>query len=180
MAKAPSRPQRPKRGDAPPQPRRRGGEARRLADLLPSVGDASLRKFGFIQGSLVSRWQDIVGSRIAAMALPQSIAFPPGKKAGGTLTIAVVGAHGPVVQLVAPDVMARVNRFFGYGVVARIKLVPGAAARAEPPPPPPTLAPVATEALSPDLRGIADPELRAVLEGLAASLAKRGDIPRIR
>lgn len=160
---------------------RRGGEARRLSDLLPTVGEASFRKFGFIQSAVVTRWPEIAGARIARMASPQSIAFPRGKKADGVLTIAVTGAHGPVVQMVVPDLIARVNRFFGYAAVARIKLVPATmtATRAATAPLPANDPPPATIAISPQLRAIADPELRSVLEGLAASLATRDALPRI-
>ena len=38
---------------APAPRRRRGGDARAIADLIPSIGDTSFRKFGFIQSSLV-------------------------------------------------------------------------------------------------------------------------------
>lgn len=165
---------------AKPAPRR-GGEARRLSDLLPTAGEASFRKFGFIQSAVVTRWPEIAGQRIARMASPQSIAFPRGKKADGVLTIAVTGAHGPVVQMVVPDLIARVNRFFGYAAVARIKLVPATAtvARAPQPVQPANDPPAATIPISPQLRAIADPELRSVLEGLAASLATRNALPRI-
>jgi len=65
-----------------------------------------------------------------------------------------------------------VNRFFGYNAVARVKLRQGEvkAPPASKPTAPPSLKPVPLE-LGDSLRDIGDPELRAVLESLARSMA---------
>lgn len=162
--------------------RARGGEARRIADLLPVVGDTAFRKFGFVQGAIVTRWPEIVGPKLARVTAPESLRFPKGKKSDGLLSISVGGAHAPVVQHILPDIIARVNGFFGYAAVARVRLTQGALAPRAPAPPPATtgVEEARTVPLSPTLRAIADPELRAVLEGLASSLAKRDALPKIR
>jgi hypothetical protein len=177
----------PKRRSAratPPKPERaRGGEARRIADLIPAVGETAFRKFGFIQGSIITRWPDIVGHKLARVTAPESLRFPHGKKADGTLSITVGSAHAPIVQHVVPDIIARVNRFFGYAAVARVKLTQGTVTRTAATLPLPVVdasVPPATIALSPTLAAIADPELRSVLEGLASSLAKRDALPKVR
>lgn len=181
MTKAP-RPQpkpaaRRKAAIAPPE-RARGGEARRVADLIPAIGDVAFRKFGFVQSSIVTRWPEIVGAKLARVTAPESLRFPQGQKAEGVLSITVASAHAPVVQHVIPDVIARVNRFFGYAAVARVRLTQGTVkrgaaavvvAQAEAP----------TVPLSPTLKAIADPELRNVLSGLASSLAKRDALPKV-
>lgn len=162
--------------------RRRGGEARPIADLLPDVGDTAFRKFGFVQSAIVTRWPEIVGPKLARVTAPESLRFPKGKKADGLLSISVVGAHAPVVQHVLPDIMARVNRFFGYAAVARVRLSQSALAPRGAPAasPGPVVEEAETVPLSPSLNAIADPELRAVLAGLASSLAKRDALPKIR
>ncbi len=179
-----------KRADAaaaPPPERPRGGEARAIVDLLPAVSGTAFRKFGFVQSALVTRWDEIVGARLARVTRPQSLRFPVGEKRDGTLTLAVMGAHGPMVQHLLPDIVDRANRFFGYAAVARVKIVaaahlPAGAApqRAAPPAPRTAAAAPAPSAPKPELSRIADPELRAVLEALGASLAKRADVPKIR
>jgi hypothetical protein len=47
--------------------RPRGGAARAVADMLPDVGRAAFRRFGFVQSSVVSRWPEIVGPRYAGV-----------------------------------------------------------------------------------------------------------------
>lgn len=160
-----------------PYHRPRGGDARAVSDLMPEIGRAAFRRFGFVQSSVVSRWDEIVGVRYAAVSAPDAIRFPVGKKADGTLELTVEGAHAPMIQHVTPEIIERVNRFFGYAAVARIKVRQGAVARptaARKPVAPPMLKPVPME-LGDSLREIGDPELFAVLESLAKSLAKTDD-----
>ena len=155
--------------------RPRGGEARAVSALMPDIGRAAFRRFGFVQSSVVSRWDEIVGARYAAVSAPEAIRFPVGKKSYGTLELTVEGAHATMIQHVLPDIMDRVNRFFGYGAVASVKVRQGPVSKPKPrqPSPPPMLKPVPME-LGESLREIGDPELFAVLESLAKSLAKGG------
>ena len=156
----------------PAQERPRGGPARAVADLLPQVGGAAFKRYGFVQSGIVTRWAEIVGPKYASVSSPESIRFPPGKKAEGVLTVTVKGAHAPMMQHIAPEIVERVNRFFGYAAVARLVLRQGNVA-----PRPSRVAPPSLKAIEPpaawatDLRAIADPELRAVLSALAAGVA---------
>ena len=84
-------------------------------------------------------------------------------------------AFAPIVQHSIPEIMERVNRFFGYAAVAKVKLrqgtvqPPPALAQGERRAAPPSLKPIPFE-LGDSLRDIGDPELRTVLESLARSL----------
>ncbi|WP_425506242.1 DUF721 domain-containing protein [Sphingobium subterraneum] len=161
------------------EPRRVNGP-RAIADLMPRIGDAAFRRFGFVQSSIVTRWAEIVGERTAAISAPESIRFPAGKKAEGTLALTVMGGHAPIVQHIVPDIIERVNRFFGYAAVTRVAIKQGEVARREPErrPPPANLRPIPTE-LGDSLRSIGDPELRAVLEAMAQGLANSAPIGKI-
>jgi hypothetical protein len=152
------------------QEKPRGGRARRVSEMLPEVGGAAFRRFGFVQSSIISRWPEIVGERFAAASAPESIRFPQGKRADGTLTLAVSGAQAPMMQHVLPDIIERVNRFFGYAAVARVALRQGSVTPKRIASPRPELVPLPVE-LGDSLRAIADPELRAVLESLARGVA---------
>ena len=127
--------------------RPRGGEARAVSALMPDIGRAAFRRFGFVQSSVVSRWDEIVGARYAAVSAPEAIRFPVGKKSDGTLELTVEGAHATMIQHVLPEIMDRVNRFFGYGAVARVKVRQGPVSKPKPrqPSPPPMLKPVPME-----------------------------------
>ncbi len=169
----PSKPKPP----APAEPQR-ANRARAVSELLPDVGGAAFRKFGFVQHSIVSRWAEIVGERYARVSSPESIRFPQGKRAEGVLSLIVSGAFAPTMQHVAPEIMDRVNRFFGYPAVAKLAIRHGDVKRPEKAAPPPSLKPL-SEAMGESLRGIADPELKAVLEALAAGVAASDEKPRV-
>lgn len=160
----------PKRYERP-----RGGQARAISELMPEVGRTAFRRFGFVQSSVVTRWPEIVGARHARVCTPESIRFPPGGKSDGILQLVVVPAHAPIIQHVIPEIVERVNRFFGYSAVAKVKIRQGevkAPPASKPQAAPPSLKPVPFE-LGESLRDIGDPELRAVLESLARSLGAK-------
>ncbi len=101
-----------------------------------------------------------------------------GKRQDGVLTLTVDGAHAPMMQHVAPTIIERVNRFFGYSAVARLTIRQG---QHTPPPvrtPPPSLRPIPA-ALGDSLRSIADPELRACLAALAGAVGASTGAPVI-
>lgn len=155
----------------------RTGGPRAVADMLPEIGGAAFRRFGFVQSSIVSRWREIVGERYAGVSTPESLRFPAGKKSEGVLTLCVEGAHAPMFQHITPTIIERVNRFFGYAAVARVTLKRGETRAAEPSRAAPSgLRPVPRE-LGDSLREIADPELRACLSALAGAVAHSTGMP---
>jgi hypothetical protein len=156
----------------------RQNRSRAVAELLPAIGGAAFRRFGFVQSAVVTRWPEIVGERLAAVSAPESIRFPAGKKEGGTLSLTVRGAHAAMMGHVTPEIMERVNRFFGYAAVARVTIKQGDVARAAPRRAPPSLAPAPVE-LGASLKTIADPELKAVLEALASGVAGAPALPKV-
>ena len=151
--------------------RPRGRGAKPIGELMPEIGRTAFRRFGFIQSSVVTRWPEIVGRTHALVCSPEAIRFPPGEKSEGILQLVVAPAHAPLIQQVLPEIIERVNRFFGYNAVARAKIRQG---KVKPPDvetrskPPPSLKPIPME-LGNSLRDIGDPELRTVLESLARS-----------
>ncbi len=156
----------------------RENRSRAVAELLPAIGGAAFRRFGFVQSSIVSRWPEIVGAKLAGASIPESIRFPVGKKQDGVLTLTVRGAHAPMMQHIAPEIIERVNRFFGYAAIVKVAIRQGEVAAPVPRKAPPSLRPVPVD-LGMSLKGIADPELRAVLESLAAGVASTHGLPRI-
>jgi hypothetical protein len=167
---------RPRVSDQPPE---RQNRSRQVAELLPSVGGAAFRRFGFIQSAIVSRWPDIVGEKLAAASTPESIRFPVGKKQDGTLTLTVRGAHAPMMSHLTVEIIERVNRFFGYAAVCKVAIRHGEVTKRPERRAPPSLAPAPE--LGGSLKTIADPELKAVLEALASGVAANPlSLPKVR
>ena len=161
--------------------RPRGGPAKSISDLVPEIGRAAFRRYGFIQSSVVSRWAEIVGERYAAVSLPESIRFPRGEKEGGTLHLLVSGAYATLMQHIAPDIIERVNRFFGYCAISQVRFRQGVVTpkkdKEKRVPLPASLKPAPIE-LGENLRDIGDAELNRVLESLASAVAKAEAAPK--
>ena len=80
-----------------------------------------------------------------------------------------------MIQHVIPEIIDRVNRFFGYNAVGKVKIRQGevkAPPASKPQAAAPSLRPVPLE-LGESLRDVGDPELRAVLESLARSMSAK-------
>ncbi|MGE4429497.1 MAG: DUF721 domain-containing protein [Sphingobium sp.] len=168
-----------KPGATPAESPRIGGP-RAIADLMPRIGGAAFRRFGFVQSSVVTRWAEIVGPRYAALSAPESIRFPTGTKERGTLSLTVMSGQATIIQHVLPEIIERVNRFFGYEAIVKVAIRTGEITQREPErrPPPANLRPIPHE-LGDSLRDIGDPELRAVLEAMAQGLANTRPIGKI-
>ncbi len=151
----------------------RKGGVRHLARLLPPLTRAVLGKRGFAEGGIVADWPDIVGPDLAAQSLPERLAFLPGTRADGTLQVRVAGALALELQHLEPVVIERINGYFGYRAVARLKIrqgpIPRRRRRRAAPPPDPAAERAVDSAVAP----IEDPGLRAALAGLGRALRGR-------
>lgn len=169
---------------ANPSDRRQGG-LRALGGSLGAVTRRAFTRRGLVGADIARQWPAIVGSELAAHCRPRQLRFPrPGEAVDGRLTLRVAPAWALQLQHLEPLVLERVNGFFGYRAVARLvlqqgplpeppaSLPPGRGARPAP------AAPLDRD-LAEKLSTIADPELRAALEGIGRSLrARRGEPPK--
>lgn len=165
---------RPAAARAPEQRRARGFRA--LAQEVGLLTAPLFARRGLAAGTIVTRWADVVGPALAVFTIPERISFARGRREDGTLAIRVEhGALAVELQHLAPQLIERVNGFFGYRAVERVKLTQGplpkrhAAKRAGAELPPVALA----KDVQDRLEGVADAELRAALTGLAQARAPR-------
>ena len=84
-----------------------------------------------------------------------------------------------MIQHVVPEIMDRVNLFFGYPAVAKVSIRQGDVAPRPKPRPAPEPRAVPAE-LGQSLKTIEDPELKAVLEALAAGIGASSGLPTVR
>ena len=103
-------------------PTKRTG-TRSLAQLVPRITQKALGRKGAGVAGLITKWPDIVGPAIARASLPRKLSFPKGERGGGTLKIAVAGSLATELQHLEPQVLERINGFFGYAAVKRLRLI---------------------------------------------------------
>jgi hypothetical protein len=154
---------------APPADLRRGGGLRRLPELLPRVLDPAARRHGLAEARLLTDWPLIVGPQLGRRCQPMRL----GGGAPGVLTVHVGGASALELQHAEPQIIERINDFFGYPAVARLRLIQAPPARpVKRPPPWPTrpLAEAEQGALAATVANVRDAALRAALLQLGATV----------
>ena len=82
---------------------------------------AAAGKRGFAEPDVLMRWIEIVGESHAALCLPLKVIYPP-RGIGATLVVRTSGARAPEVEHLTPRLLERVNRFYGYRAVTRIRI----------------------------------------------------------
>ncbi len=155
-----------------PAPRRAG--LRALAVSLPRVTKRLFGKRGFAEGGLAADWPGIVGAELASRCHPGKLAFArAAERREGTLTLRVEAPFATELQHLAPQLMERINGYFGYRAVARLRLqqVPPAPSAARPAPPP-TVRGEDEAVLERRLDAVEDPDLRAALGRLGRAVSR--------
>ena len=101
--------------------------ARPLADLVGGALQSAFARQGFAAVDIVSHWEDIVGPELAERTEPMRLVWPrrDDPDSSGTLTVRVEGAYALELQYLAPTVIERVNRYFGWACVGRIAIRQG-------------------------------------------------------
>ncbi len=152
---------------------RRGGGLRRLPELLGRLLEPAARRRGLAEARLLTDWPLVIGPQLAARCQPVRLAGAQGS-AGGVLTIHVGSTSALELQHSAPQLLERINGFFGYPAVARLRLIHAPPARPVKRRGPRPLRPLAAEelgALAVLVEPVRPPELRAALAGLGRTLA---------
>lgn len=105
-------------------------EEHRLSDLtgvgrtIIPLAKQLLGKNGFMQIELISNWEEIVGEKLAEYVLPQKISFVKDERVGGTLVLLVLsGAFAMEVESKKLKILQKVNAFFGYEALNKIKII---------------------------------------------------------
>lgn len=162
---------------------RRG--ARPVGDLVSRLLDPVLaRKAGMTTG-LIAAWPELVGAKLDGVTRPEKLVWPPKRSEDdpfepATLVIACEGASVLRLQHGTSELLSRVNGFFGYRAIARIKIVQRAVAVHRPNRKPPTRVLRAEEKtdIAAMTAGIEDDRLRAALAAFAESVKSRSNVTK--
>lgn len=152
----------------------RRGRPLALARLVPDIARRAFRTRGFAQTTVIARWPDIVGEDLAGAVLPQRLRFRRGARHEGTLELRVVPARATEVQHRAPQIIERVNAFFGYRAVAGLQLVQAPLPEPARPSRGPEEAPRRTRPLAHEVR---DDRLRELMQDWKAAIDNPGPGP---
>jgi hypothetical protein len=151
---------------------RRGGGLRRLPELLGRVLDPAARRRGLTEVRLLTDWPLVIGPELGARCQPVRLSRSAGGH-GGVLTVHVGGASALELQHSEPQLLERINDFFGYPAVARLRLIQAPLVRPVKRAAPPPTRPLAADelhALAATVALVRDPELRVALLALGRTV----------
>jgi hypothetical protein len=145
-----------------------------VARLLGAILDPAARRRGFAEASLLADWATIVGPALARRCQPVRVDYAPGRRRGGTLLVHTSGSAAIEVQHAAPQILERINTYFGFAAVRQLRLLQMPLKPAPPRPRvgPRPLQPQEEEAVAASVTGVDDRELREAL--LVLGRAVRG------
>jgi hypothetical protein len=155
--------------------------ARPVGEAVSALLDPVLRRKAGMTIGLLDAWPEIVGARLEAATRPEKLVWPPATDAGdgrlkpAVLVVACEGAAALRLQHQSGEIVERINVFFGYPAVDRLRILqkPVAAAR---PSRKPTLRGLSEEeeqALGALTERIEDPKLKAALLAYGESILGR-------
>jgi hypothetical protein len=160
--------------------RRWKSQARPVSELAAALLDPLIARRAGMKLDLLAGWPEIAGPDHAAYSMPEKILWPrriseddPFEPA--TLVVACDGARAILFQHAVSEVLERVNIYFGFHAIGRIKIVQKPVTkprtrrvRAEQP-----LDPEAKRRLDGIVAGVGDEKLRKSLEALGRGVITR-------
>jgi len=163
-----------KTGDGGAFSPRRGGGFKPAGEHAARILSPALKRRGFAHAEVLQRWPEIAGSALAANSRPERLWWPKSEEEGDGATLHLLVASGWAleVQHLEPMIIERVNRFFGWRAVTRLKLRQGpvkAPRAARVPKQRPLTAPERAE-LDSAIAAVDDPALKARLERLGSAI----------
>jgi hypothetical protein len=125
MADKPARPRKdrnPKDAPAAPPKRRAKGFARAADLAAPTLKQVGAKR-GFAELRLLTEWRVIVGEALASVCRPIKVSYK-GRTTGlgATLYVAAEGARAPELAMQEPQIIERVNQFYGYRAISRLMI----------------------------------------------------------
>lgn len=98
-----------------------------------AAAQSAFAKRGFREAHVLAHWPEIVGAGLAEFSAPEKLVFPrtsaendaKSRRSGATLTVRVDGPIAVEIRHLEPQILERINAYYGYSAVARLKLVQG-------------------------------------------------------
>ncbi len=157
------------------------------------VAEKAYARHGTAWAGLLSNWRSIVGEPLCDICALEKVTWPgqirgqsselaseraarsKHQKIGGTLVIKVAYGRALEIQHMTPQIIDRINAYYGYSAIAQIKIIQGKIER-------PTiiqkqvlspLAPAKSEQLDQQMNGIENDGLKDALRHLAKGVLSR-------
>ncbi|MEO1016869.1 MAG: DciA family protein [Pseudomonadota bacterium] len=102
---------------------KRAYATRHVGRLVGKMIAAPARRRGFTEATLLHEWEQVVGAGLARRCQPLRIKFRPGLSAGAMLELCANGGAALEIQHAAPQILERINLYFGRRAVRQLKII---------------------------------------------------------
>lgn len=97
---------------------------------IGAIAHAAFAKRGFTQSHVLAHWPEIAGVQLAEFSSPEKLIFPRAsgegaRRDGATLVVRVDGPIAVEIRHLEPQIVERINSYYGHSAVAKLKLVQG-------------------------------------------------------
>ena len=152
---------------------KRGGPPKTLAQHVGKITKPIFGGRGFSDAAIVNDWAIIAGEHLANHSMPERITYSEGRKNNGTLHLRIDnGGLAMELQHLEPALIEKINTYFGFSAVERIRItqgpLPERPTKGLPPIKP--LSETQKKGLSNSLSDIGDEDIHQALEGLGRAI----------
>ena len=123
---------------APRPSRLRYGAAKSVGTFVPQLTQKAFERFGFPAAAILTDWSGIVGPELARFTAPERLKWPRASDTpedggeegesrvgptGATLVLRVDGPRAIELQYKAPQLIERINAYFGFRAVGELRIL---------------------------------------------------------
>jgi hypothetical protein len=106
--------------------RKRGGAPKTLASHVGKLTKPIFGERGFADAAIINDWPVIAGEHLANHSAPEKIHYTQGRKSKGTLHLRIDnGGLAMQLQHLEAVLIERINAYFGFGAIERIRITQG-------------------------------------------------------
>lgn len=143
-----------------------------VSKVLGRITGRTMNRRGFSDSRMLENWAAIVGPQLATMSQPVRMSRRKstrdgGETPGGVLTVKAEGAIALEIQHLAPQIIDRLNSYYGHAAIARLNIIQGPVTITPSPLNPPPIKEEDVSALAEGFEEIETPRLKRALASLA-------------
>ena len=143
-----------------------------VSKVLGRITERTMNRRGFSDSRMLENWSAIVGPQLAAMSQPVRLSRRKSGRdgedtAGGVLTVKAEGAIALEIQHLSPQIIDRLNSYYGHAAISRLNIIQGPVTITPSPLNPPPIKEEDISALADDFEEIETPRLKRALASLA-------------
>jgi hypothetical protein len=97
----------------------------RIGSLIANKITPICQQNGFIQARILLEWEYIVTPQFAQLCTPVKVTFPIKQRHNGRLVLRTTSSMATELAYLEPQIINRINQFFGYEAIQKITLQQG-------------------------------------------------------